>query len=72
MTYPNPDAEEALGRATLALFEALGWTTVNAYHKAYDEAQVTATRPRLISGQLDVSHLPIDTRGADGGARSPS
>jgi len=31
MTYRNSDAEEALERATLALFETLGWGTVNAY-----------------------------------------
>ncbi len=47
MTRRNPDAEDALERATLALFEALGWATVNAYHEVYDEAQATATSPYL-------------------------
>jgi type I restriction enzyme R subunit len=47
MTYRNPDAEDSLERATLALFETLGWATVNAYHEVYDEVQATATRPYL-------------------------
>jgi len=47
MTHPNPDAEEALERATLALFETLGWQTLEAYHEVYDAAQTTATRPYL-------------------------
>ena len=32
MTYTNPDAEQALENATLALFAELGWETVNTYH----------------------------------------
>jgi type I restriction enzyme R subunit len=38
MTYRNPDAEEALEQATLALFAELGWETVNAYRETYAEA----------------------------------
>jgi hypothetical protein len=33
MTHPQPGAEAALETATLALFEELGWPTVNAYHE---------------------------------------
>ncbi|MBN1810321.1 MAG: type I restriction endonuclease subunit R, partial [Anaerolineae bacterium] len=38
MTYISPDAEDVLEQATLALFEELGWATVNAYHETYTEA----------------------------------
>ena len=31
MPASHPDAEAELERATLALFESLGWQTVNAY-----------------------------------------
>ena len=37
MTHPHPDAEDALERATLALFEELGWSTDNAYHELYSD-----------------------------------
>ena len=37
MTYHSPDAESALELATLALFEELGWPTLNAYHEVYSE-----------------------------------
>lgn len=30
MLYDNPDAEQALENATLALFAELGWETVNS------------------------------------------
>lgn len=67
------DSEEALERAILALLEDLEWETVSAYHEVYGEAQATTASPylgrdargdvlllpRLIAGQLDVSHLPI-------------
>ncbi len=34
----TPDAEDALERATLDLFEELGWQTVNAFRETYTEA----------------------------------
>jgi len=43
MSIPNPDAEEALENATLALFAELGWETVNAYHEVYGETPGVGT-----------------------------
>jgi type I restriction enzyme R subunit len=47
MTWIDPDAEEALENATLALFIELGWQTANAYHEAYGEAPDTGPGPYL-------------------------
>ena len=47
MDYSNPDAEEALENATLALFAELGWETVNAYYEVYGETPGTGTGPYL-------------------------
>ena len=47
MSYVNPDAEEALENATLALFAELGWETVNAYDEIYGETQSAGTGPYL-------------------------
>lgn len=47
MTHPNPDAEDALERATLALFAELGWGTVNAYDEVYDEGPQAGPGPFL-------------------------
>ena len=43
MTYANPDAEEALEQATLALFAELGWETINAYDEVYGETPGAGT-----------------------------
>jgi hypothetical protein len=77
MTYTSPDAEDALERATLALFEELGWHTVNAYQEVYSNrpdplpgiclspTMSGVVLPRLISGHLDVSELDIHSGGMD-------
>jgi len=39
MAGAHPDAEEALEKATLALFAELGWETVNGYHEVTDETR---------------------------------
>ena len=33
MPYNNPDSEDTLEQATIALFGSLGWQSVNAYHE---------------------------------------
>jgi len=43
MTIPNPDTEEALENATLALFARLGWETINAYDEVYGETPADGT-----------------------------
>ena len=47
MYYSNPDAEEALENATLALFAKLDWETVNAYYEVYGETPGAGTGPYL-------------------------
>ena len=37
MSYYNPDAEATLEKETLALFEELGWDTLDAFHERYSE-----------------------------------
>jgi hypothetical protein len=51
MTIPNPDAEQALENATLALFAELGWQTANGYHEVYG-AGPDATLGREHRGQV--------------------
>jgi type I restriction enzyme R subunit len=41
------DSESTLEAATLALFRALGWETVNAYDEVFDPAQATLRCPYL-------------------------
>ena len=38
MPHANPDAEQELENATMALFSELGWETVNAYHETYGDS----------------------------------
>jgi type I restriction enzyme R subunit len=51
MTIPNPDAEQALENATLALFAELGWQTADGYHEVYG-AGPEATLSREHRGQV--------------------
>ncbi len=43
----NPDSEDALELATMALFKDLGWKTVRATHEAFSPDRATATKPYL-------------------------
>src|SRR5262245_52274913 len=43
----NPDSEDALELAVMALFETLGWETVRAYHEAFTPAAATPGKPYL-------------------------
>ncbi len=43
MPSVNPDAEEALENATLALLAELGWETVSGYYEVYGETPDTGT-----------------------------
>lgn len=48
MTRQSPDAEQALERATMALFDQLRWTTVDAYYETFGETPTNAkTAPCL-------------------------
>jgi type I restriction enzyme R subunit len=61
MTYPHPDAEDALERATLALFEELGWRTGNAYHELYSDAGGSLDDPRYL-GRATRSEVILSPR----------
>ncbi len=59
MSY-NPDSEDALEKAAIALFEQLGWQTANAYHEAFSPDSATAAKPYL--GRADRSQAVLRER----------
>jgi type I restriction enzyme R subunit len=43
----NPDLEDALEQATIALFAELGWAAANAYEEAFSPEAATPGRPYI-------------------------
>jgi type I restriction enzyme R subunit len=45
--HPNPDLEDALEQATIALFAELGWDTANAYEEAFSPEAAAPGHPYI-------------------------